>query len=66
MGKLGEKCIRPNEAWEGRRDIRNPTLNLPSAVVIACGQKPMEIVGPFPELVPDFLALHEGYWDKGS
>ncbi|HHX19336.1 MAG TPA: nucleoside deaminase [Clostridiaceae bacterium] len=47
-------------------DIRNPTLNLPSAVVIACGQKPMEIVGPFPELVPDFLALHEGYWDKGS
>lgn len=47
-------------------DIRNPTLNLPSVVVIASGQKPMEIVGPFPELVPDFIALHEGYWKKGD
>ena len=45
-------------------DMRNPTLNLPSVVVIASGQKPMEIVGPFPELVPDFIALHENYWHK--
>ena len=45
-------------------DMRNPTLNLPSVVVIASGQKEMEILGPFPELVPDFVALHEGYWKK--
>lgn len=45
-------------------DMRNPTLSLPSVVVIAAGQKPMEILGPFPELVPDFAALHQGYWKK--
>ncbi len=45
-------------------DMRNPTLSLPSVVVIAAGQKPMKIEGPFPELVPDFAALHEGYWEK--
>lgn len=47
-------------------DPRNPTLDLPSRAVIACGQKPMEIVGPIIELEPEFLALHRGYWDQRS
>lgn len=47
-------------------DLRNPTLNLPSRVVIASGQKPMEIIGPIPELAGDFLALHEGYWKPST
>lgn len=45
-------------------DPRNPTLDLPSRAVVACGQKPMEIVGPIIELEPEFLALHRGYWDQ--
>lgn len=47
-------------------DPRNPTLDLPSRAVVACGQKPMEIVGPIIELEPEFLALHRGYWDQRS
>ncbi len=47
-------------------DPRNPTLDLPSRAVVACGQKPMEIVGPIIELEPEFLALHRGYWDRRS
>jgi tRNA(Arg) A34 adenosine deaminase TadA len=45
-------------------DPRNPTLDLPCRAVIACGQKPLEILGPFTELEPEFLKLHEGYWEK--
>ncbi len=47
-------------------DPRNPTLDLPSRAVIACGQKPMEILGPILELEADFLALHEGYWKPSA
>lgn len=47
-------------------DLRNPTLDLPSVVVIARGQKPMDIVGPFPEMEDEFLALHRGYWNASS
>ena len=43
-------------------DIRNPTLDLPSRVVFASGQKHVEVLGPFLELEDDFLKLHEGYW----
>lgn len=45
-------------------DIRNPTLNLPSRVVFASGQKEFETLGPFKELESEFFKLHENYWDK--
>jgi len=44
-------------------DIRNPTLDLPSRVVFASGQKKIEVLGPFLELEDDFFKLHEGYWN---
>ena len=47
-------------------DIRNPTLNLPCRVVIASGQKPMIIQGPYLELEDEFLKIHEGYWNPSS
>lgn len=47
-------------------DIRNPTLDLPCRVVIASGQKPMEILGPYLELEPDFLKAHENYWNPSK
>lgn len=45
-------------------DPRNPTLDLPCRAVIACGQRNMEILGPFPELEPMYLKLHKDYWGK--
>ena len=47
-------------------DIRNPTLDLPCRVVIAAGQKPMGIKGPYLELEPEFVAIHEGYWNPSN
>ena len=44
-------------------DIRNPTLDLPCRAVIAAGQKPMEILGPYLELETEFVAIHQGYWN---
>ena len=40
-------------------DIRNPTLNLPSRVVMASGQKNFETLGPFIELEDEFFKLHK-------
>lgn len=47
-------------------DIRNPTLDLPCRVVIASGQKPMLIQGPYLELESAFLKCHENYWNPSS
>lgn len=43
-------------------DERNPTLRLPSRNVFACGRKPIEVIGPFPELEAEAADAHEGYW----
>lgn len=40
---------------------QNPTFDLPCRNVFACGQKAIEVVGPFPEV--EAAAVHEGYWD---
>lgn len=48
-------------------DIRNPTLNLPSRAVLACGQKPdIKMLGPVIELEADFFKLHENFWNLAS
>lgn len=47
-------------------DIRNPTLNLPSRVVFASGQKHVEVLGPFLELEDKFFECHKDYWNKGE
>lgn len=38
----------------------NPTLDLPSRVVFAAGQRPTEVVGPM--LAEEAAKLHEEYW----
>jgi tRNA(Arg) A34 adenosine deaminase TadA len=38
----------------------NPTLALPCRVVLAAGQRPVEVVGPL--LEDEAAALHEGFW----
>jgi tRNA(Arg) A34 adenosine deaminase TadA len=48
-------------------DPRNPTLALPCRAVFAAGQKDIPVVlGPVPELEPEYMALHEGFWHPST
>jgi tRNA(Arg) A34 adenosine deaminase TadA len=41
---------------------QNPTLDLPCREVFARGRRPIRVIGPFPELERETVAVHEGYW----
>ncbi len=41
---------------------KNPTLSLRSEVVLASGQKKIEVLGPFPEIENELLAPHRDFW----
>ncbi|WP_139998650.1 nucleoside deaminase [Paenibacillus paridis] len=41
---------------------QNPTLDLPCRIVFARGRKPIQVIGPFPEVEEAAVAVHEGYW----
>jgi tRNA(Arg) A34 adenosine deaminase TadA len=43
-------------------DEQNLTLDLPCRTVFASGRKPVEVIGPFPEVEAAVVAVHEGYW----
>ncbi|MGE4583827.1 MAG: nucleoside deaminase [Sphaerochaeta sp.] len=45
-------------------DVQNPTFDLPSAEVLAHGQKDIEVVGPTddPSLIEAIVADHIGFW----
>lgn len=45
-------------------DEQNPTFDLPCRNVFACGQKEIQVIGPFPELAPAAAKVHENYWNK--
>jgi tRNA(Arg) A34 adenosine deaminase TadA len=45
-------------------DPQNPTFDLPCREVFARGQKKIEVVGPFPELVEEIAEVHKGYWNN--
>ena len=40
----------------------NPTMNLPCREVFARGQKPIEVIGPVPEVEDEIVALHRDMW----
>jgi tRNA(Arg) A34 adenosine deaminase TadA len=40
----------------------NPTMNLAARTVLDSGQKAIEVLGPFPEIENDLLALHRTFW----
>jgi len=44
------------------RSEENPTLALPCREVLARGQKAIQVLGPFPELVPELTEPHQGFW----
>ncbi|QAY66795.1 nucleoside deaminase [Paenibacillus protaetiae] len=41
---------------------QNPTFDLPCREIFARGQKPIEVLGPFPELEAEAVSVHDGYW----
>jgi tRNA(Arg) A34 adenosine deaminase TadA len=43
---------------------KNPTINLPSRTVLAAGQKPIEVVGPIPEIENELLEPHRTFWKR--
>src|SRR4051812_5934760 len=40
----------------------NPTMHLPARDVFASGQKPVEVVGPVPEIAAEVLAVQQAFW----
>jgi tRNA(Arg) A34 adenosine deaminase TadA len=42
----------------------NPTLNLRSQIVLDSGQKEIEVLGPFPEIEDELLAVHLEFWKR--
>ena len=49
---------------ETGNDAKNPTMNLASRTVLAAGQKPVEVHGPFPEIEEELLARHRSFWRR--
>jgi tRNA(Arg) A34 adenosine deaminase TadA len=42
----------------------NPTLDLPCRQVFQRGQKPIEVIGPVPEVEPEIAELHRQFWSS--
>jgi len=42
----------------------NPTLDLPCREVFARGQRPVDVIGPVPEVAQDMIATHRGFWES--
>lgn len=50
-------------AQTGNHD-ENPTMSLPSRVVFAHGQKPVELIGPVAELGEETVGMQREFWSK--
>ncbi len=42
---------------------QNPTFSMPCREILARGQKPISVRGPFPNLEVEAAEVHKGYWD---
>ena len=42
----------------------NPTMSLAARTVLGSGHKPIEVVGPFPEIEDELLAPHQTFWRR--
>lgn len=47
-------------------DEKNPTFSMGAEAVIRAGQKPIELVGPVPEMEQEIVAAHAGFWTKAE
>lgn len=44
----------------------NPTMDLPCREVFAHGQKPVDVIGPVPDVEAEIAALHVAFWRRGA
>ena len=44
-------------------DEKNPTFNISSRTILAAGQKPIEVLGPFEEIADAVEEVHRGFWN---
>lgn len=44
-------------------DEKNPTFNISSRTILAAGQKPIEVLGPFEEIANAVEEVHRGFWN---
>ncbi len=45
-------------------DDKNPTFNISCRTILAAGQKPIEVLGPFQEIGYAVEEVHAGFWTK--
>jgi len=48
-------------ALTGNAD-ENPTMDLPARTLFSHGQKPIQVIGPVPEVEAEIAELHRGFW----
>ena len=44
-------------------DEKNPTFNISSRTILAAGQKPIVVLGPFKEITEEVQKVHAGFWN---
>ena len=42
---------------------QNPTFDMPCREIFACGQKEIQVIGPFPGFETEAIEVHKGYWN---
>lgn len=62
IGRLVYACGESELKRMTGDDPRNPTMELASRAVLACGQKNIGVLGPFREAQELYLDLHKDYW----
>ena len=45
-------------------DEKNPTFNISCRTILAAGQKPIEVLGPFDEIADQVIEVQKGFWNS--
>ena len=45
-------------------DEKNPTFNISCRTILAAGQKPIEVLGPFDEVADQVVEVQKGFWNS--
>lgn len=45
-------------------DEKNPTFNISCHTILAAGQKPIEVLGPFDEIADQVVEVQKGFWNS--
>ena len=45
-------------------DEKNPTFNISCRTILAAGQKPIEVLGPFDEIADQVVEVQRGFWNS--